>query len=86
MGNALDQWNDRHVINKESVDLSSWSLSKGRGNETTASKMRRERLLAIRSAVLKQDSDLAMDENETDNTDEEDQPKPKKKVKGETAT
>lgn len=28
MGNTLDQWNQRHIITKEGVDLSAWDLNK----------------------------------------------------------
>jgi hypothetical protein len=82
MGNtsALDRWNERHAISKEEVDLSAWDLSKGGTSnqfDTSATKMRRERLLAIRSAVLKAAKKMAqaaddMDDDMMDNEDEED--------------
>jgi len=79
MTSALDQWNDRHLISKEEVDLSQWSLSKE--DQTTASKMRRERQLAIRSAVLKANGDMANGDM-GDNDEDEGVPPPKKKIKG----
>jgi hypothetical protein len=49
---ALDQWNDRHLITKEEVDLSDWDVTKAE-DQTIAMKMRRERLLAIHHALTK---------------------------------
>jgi hypothetical protein len=49
----MDRWDARHTIVKEEVDLSKWDLSKGDDEKTTASKMRRERQLAILTALHK---------------------------------
>lgn len=50
---ALDQWNDRHAQDPEPmVGLEDWSLVKAE-DKMDAAKMRRERLLALRSALTK---------------------------------
>jgi len=76
----LGEWDARHVIQKDGVDLSQWSLAKS-VDDTTAAKMRRERLLAIRSSVVKGNK-RQLDMGGAGDQEDEDMPKPKKKVKG----